>query len=101
MGTALYLTKSEEELLMGIKKTLGLGVASAALGLSLIGGGTFAYFSDKAPLDTQTFTAGTLDLSATATTTTTIALNNLKPGDIVKKEIQLRNIGSLDFGKLF
>ena len=33
---------------MGIKKKLGLGVASAALGLSLIGGGTFAYFNDIA-----------------------------------------------------
>ena len=31
---------------MSIKKKLGLGVASAALGLSLIGSGTYAYFSD-------------------------------------------------------
>ncbi len=29
---------------MSLKKKLGAGVVSAALGLSLIGGGTYAYF---------------------------------------------------------
>lgn len=48
---------------MGIKKTLGFGVATAALGLTLIGGGTFAYFSDSVET-TGTFAAGTLDLNA-------------------------------------
>ena len=33
---------------MGIKQKLGLGVASAALGVALVGGGTYAYFSDTA-----------------------------------------------------
>ncbi|WP_222119322.1 TasA family protein, partial [Bacillus thuringiensis] len=32
---------------MSMKKKLGMGVITAALGLSLIGGGTYAYFSDK------------------------------------------------------
>ncbi|MCU5397508.1 CalY family protein, partial [Bacillus toyonensis] len=32
---------------MSLKKKLGVGVVSAALGLSLIGGGTYAYFSDQ------------------------------------------------------
>ncbi|WP_461181966.1 TasA family protein, partial [Virgibacillus kimchii] len=31
---------------MNIKKQLSMGIMSAALGISLIGGGTFAYFSD-------------------------------------------------------
>ena len=46
---------------MGIKKKLGLGVASAALGLSLIGGGTWAAFNDAATINNH-FAAGTLDL---------------------------------------
>lgn len=62
---------------MGIKKTLGLGVASAALGLSLIGGGTFAYFSDTAQ-STATFAAGTLDLNSDPSVIVNIP--NLKPG---------------------
>lgn len=78
---------------MGIKKTLGLGVASAALGLSLIGGGTFAYFSDTAQ-STATFAAGTLDL--TTNPTEVVNLNNLKPGDIAVRNFTLQNSGSLD-----
>lgn len=78
---------------MGIKKTLGLGVASAALGLSLIGGGTFAYFSDTAQ-STATFAAGTLDLNSDPSVI--VDLNNLKPGDTVTKNFKLKNDGSLD-----
>lgn len=48
---------------MSIKKKVGLSLASEALGLSLIGGGTYAFFSDKAET-TSTFAAGTLDLNA-------------------------------------
>lgn len=78
---------------MGIKKTLGLGVASAALGLSLIGGGTFAYFSDTAQ-STATFAAGTLDLNTNPTEI--VNLQNLKPGDIAVRNFTLQNSGSLD-----
>lgn len=78
---------------MGIKKTLGLGITSAALGLSLIGGGTFAYFSDTAET-TATFAAGTLDLNTDPTQF--IPLNNLKPGDIAVRSFKLKNDGSLD-----
>lgn len=82
---------------MGIKKTLGLGVASAALGLSLIGGGTFAYFSDTAQHQ-QTFAAGTLDLNTDPNVGVTIS--NLKPGDTVTKKFKLVNSGSLDIGSI-
>ena len=54
-----------------------MGVASAALGLSLIGGGTFAYFSDK-EVSNNTFAAGTLDL--TLDPKTLVNIENLKPG---------------------
>ncbi|WNS41861.1 TasA family protein [Paenibacillus sp. MMS20-IR301] len=82
---------------MGIKKTLGLGVASAALGLSLIGGGTFAYFSDTAQ-STATFAAGTLDL--TSDPSVIVDISNLKPGDTVTKNFKLKNSGTLDIGSI-
>ncbi len=82
---------------MGIKKTLGLGVASAALGLSLIGGGTFAYFSDTAT-STATFAAGTLDLNSDPSVI--VNLGNLKPGDTITKNFKLKNDGTLDIGSV-
>jgi spore coat-associated protein N len=82
---------------MGIKKTLGLGVASAALGLSLIGGGTFAYFSDTAE-STATFAAGTLDLNTNPEQN--VNLTNLKPGDIAVRNFTLQNNGTLDIKEL-
>ena len=69
-----------------------MGVASAALGLSLIGGGTFAFFSDK-EVSNNTFAAGTLDL--TLNPKTLVDIKDLKPGDSVKKEFLLKNDGSL------
>jgi spore coat-associated protein N len=78
---------------MGLKKKLGMGVASAALGLSLIGGGTFAFFSDKAETN-NTFAAGTLDLNVDPTTI--IDVNNIKPGDYMYRTFKLINNGSLD-----
>ncbi|HEY4431942.1 MAG TPA: TasA family protein [Paenibacillus sp.] len=82
---------------MGIKKTLGLGVASAALGLSLIGGGTFAYFSDTAT-STSTFAAGTLDLNSDPSVI--VNLDKLKPGDTIKRDFKLNNDGNLDIGSI-
>lgn len=77
---------------MSLKKKLGMGVASAALGLSLIGGGTFAYFSDK-EVSNNTFAAGTLDL--TLDPKTLVDIKDLKPGDSVKKEFLLKNSGTI------
>ncbi|MFC0524322.1 CalY family protein [Pontibacillus salicampi] len=82
---------------MGLKKKLGLGIASAALGLSLVGGGTYAYFSDTAEA-TGSFAAGTLDLSADPTTV--IDVDNLKPGDTMLRSFDLVNGGSLDIGSI-
>ncbi|WP_186579910.1 CalY family protein [Aquibacillus kalidii] len=82
---------------MGIKKKLGLGMASAALGLSLIGGGTYAFFSDSAET-TSTFAAGTLDLNAKPTEI--INIGNLKPGDWMTRSFNLLNDGSLDIASV-
>ncbi|KAA0548337.1 cell division protein FtsN [Bacillus sp. BGMRC 2118] len=78
---------------MSLKKKLGLGVASAALGLSLIGGGTYAYFNDFAETNSK-FAAGTLDLNAAPTTI--IDVTNLKPGDWMNRNFTLKNDGSLN-----
>lgn len=82
---------------MGIKKKLGMGVASAALGLALIGGGTYAYFSDTETTN-NTFAAGTLDLSVDPTTI--IDVTNIKPGDTMARHFKLNNDGSLDISKV-
>jgi len=82
---------------VSLKKKLGMGVASAALGLSLIGGGTFAFFSDK-EVSNNTFAAGTLDL--TLNPKTLVDIKDLKPGDSVKKEFLLKNDGTLDIKEI-
>ncbi|AZK46277.1 TasA family protein [Paenibacillus lentus] len=82
---------------MGLKKALSLGIMTAALGLALIGGGTFAYFSDAVET-TSTFAAGTLDLNAEPTTI--INLDNIKPGDFGIRTFKLLNKGTLDIEKV-
>lgn len=82
---------------MTLKKKLGMGIASAALGISLVGGGTFAYFSDTAEAN-ATFAAGTLDLSADPTTI--IDVDNIKPGDTMLRSFDLVNGGSLDIATI-
>ncbi|OLR25586.1 TasA family protein [Bacillus cereus] len=77
---------------MSFKKKLGVGVVSAALGLSFIGGGTYAYFSHQV-VTNNTFTAGTLDLAMQPTTS--LDLNQLKPGDKILKKFNLKNSGTL------
>ncbi|MBO3792909.1 biofilm matrix protein TasA [Bacillus subtilis] len=78
---------------MGMKKKLSLGVASAALGLALVGGGTWAAFNDIKSKD-ATFASGTLDLSAKENSAS-VNLSNLKPGDKLTKDFQFENNGSL------
>lgn len=68
-------------------------MVSAALGLSFIGGGTYAYFSDQVVTNNK-FAAGTLDLAMNPTTS--LDLNNLKPGDKILKKFNLKNSGTLD-----
>ncbi|MCT2534617.1 CalY family protein [Aquibacillus koreensis] len=82
---------------MGIKKKLGLGIAAAALGISLVGGGTFAYFNDV-ETSNNTFAAGTLDL--TLDPQVIFNVDNLKPGDTMKRYFELQNTGSLDIAKV-
>jgi spore coat-associated protein N len=89
--------KTRRNFEMGIKQKLGLGVASAALGLALVGGGTYAYFSDSAETN-ATFAAGTLDLSANPTTI--VNVSNIKPGDTMLRSFDLVNGGTLDIATI-
>jgi spore coat-associated protein N len=82
---------------MSVKRKLGLGVASAALGLSLIGGGTWAAFNDTATVNNH-FAAGTLDLvvgKAHPSYPISFDLSKMKPGDNVQRMFKLTNAGTL------
>ncbi|MFA1818913.1 TasA family protein [Virgibacillus oceani] len=82
---------------MGIKKQLITAFSIFTLGIGLIGGGTFAYFSDT-EVSSNTFTAGTLDLSVDPTTI--INVENIKPGDSFYRNFELTNEGTLDIEKV-
>ncbi|MFD2208259.1 TasA family protein [Virgibacillus halophilus] len=83
---------------MGMKKQLSMGIMSAALGMTLIGGGTYAYFSSSSTSN-NTFAVGTLDLSVEPTVV--VDVGDLKPGDSVIRDFELQNNGSLDMEKVF
>jgi|SRR5690625_3223035 len=82
---------------MSIKKKLGMSVATAALGLSLVAGGTFAYFSDSEKIE-NTFASGTLDLGLSTDKhgDLNFGVENLKPGDKMVRQVRLMNEGSLN-----
>ncbi|WP_449355057.1 TasA family protein [Virgibacillus natechei] len=82
---------------MGLKKQVGMGIATAALGLTLIGGGTFAYFSDSETTN-NTFAAGTLDLGVEPTEV--INVENIQPGDSMTRDFELQNNGSVDMNEV-
>lgn len=82
---------------MDKKNRFGMGLMSILLGISLIGGGTYAYFSDNKVTD-NTFASGTLDLSVNPNTL--INVKNIKPGDSFLRDFKLVNNGSLDIGKV-
>lgn len=82
---------------MSLKKKLGMGIATAVLGLGLVGGGTFAYFSDTA-VSENTFAAGTLDLAVNPSVI--VDVDNLKPGDWMPSTFKLENNGTLDISKV-
>jgi spore coat-associated protein N len=82
---------------MSIKKKLAMSIATGALAVSMIGGGTYAYFNDVETSVNQ-FAAGTLDL--TLTPQQIINVDNIKPGDWMNKDFKLKNGGSLDIAKV-
>lgn len=86
---------------MSIKKKLAMGIATGALAVSMIGGGTYAYFNDV-EVNNSAFAAGTLDINVTGNDAANaiINVNNIKPGDTMLRDFKLNNIGSLDVSKV-
>jgi len=81
-----------------MKKILGLTVV-ALMVMGLVGGGTWAYFSDVETSAGNTFGAGTLDLevdSENPWATAPISISNIAPGAAsASTNITATNIGSL------
>ncbi|MEQ2527953.1 TasA family protein [Bacillaceae bacterium CLA-AA-H227] len=82
---------------MNVKKRIGLSLASAALGLSLLAGGTYSYFSDTAEAS-GSFVAGTLDLAVDPEVV--INVDGIKPGDWMNRVFYLDNLGSIDISEV-
>jgi spore coat-associated protein N len=80
-----------------MKKILGLTVA-ALLVMGLVGGGTWAYFSDTETSQNNSLTAGTLDLTIGGgnTAVTTFSATAVKPGDSGTGSSVLANTGSMN-----
>jgi len=87
---------------MSIKKKLAMGIATGALAVSMIGGGTYAYFNDV-EVNKSTFAAGTLDINVAGSDADNAIINvkDLKPGDTMIRHFKLNNPGSLDVSKVF
>lgn len=79
-----------------MKKILGLTIA-ALLVIGLVGGVTWAYFSDSEQSTNNSLTAGTLDLTVDGvdTAVTTFSESNKAPGDSGSGSTTLANAGSL------
>lgn len=78
---------------------MSMGILAGTLGVSLIGGGTWAAFNDVEETS-NTFAAGTLDLVVGGTTTMDFEVTNLKPGDSFTKQLVLENNGSLGINQI-
>ena len=84
---------------MNIKKKLLSGMLCLMMGVSLIGGGTWAAFNDMEAV-ANTVQAGTLDFG-TGSATELFKISDLKPGDEMTRSITLRNDGTLDINQVF
>lgn len=86
---------------MSIKKKLAMGIATGALAVSMIGGGTYAYFNDV-ETNVSNFAAGTLDINVAGSDAANaiIDVTNIKPGDTMLRTFKLNNTGSLDVSKV-
>ena len=76
-----------------MKSRMLLSMLIIALVSAVIGGGTMAYFSYKVEVD-NTFTAGTVTITAEENTEVTGDLDNVNPGDCYEKNIDICVTGS-------
>lgn len=88
-----------------MKKILGLGIV-AILVMAMVGGGTWAYFSDTEATTDNILVAGTLDLglantpgtdpTAGTTGTWTVNIDSWAPGDNWSGTLYVQNSGTID-----
>ncbi|WP_339227306.1 TasA family protein [Oceanobacillus sp. FSL K6-2867] len=78
---------------MNLKKSLTVSFITAALGIGLVTGGTFAYFKDTEDSG-NTFAAGLLDLGINKESIITI--EDIVPGDTINGNFELSNNGTVD-----
>ncbi|SDM37919.1 camelysin. Metallo peptidase. MEROPS family M73 [Psychrobacillus sp. OK028] len=86
---------------MSIKQKLAMGILTGGLAISMIGGGTYAYFNDV-EVNNSSFAAGTLDINVAGNDADNAIINvtNIKPGDTMLRTFKLNNTGSLDVSKV-
>lgn len=86
---------------MSLKKKLAMGILTGGLAVSMIGGGTYAYFNDV-EVNNSSFAAGTLDINVKGNDKDNAIINvtNIKPGDWMLRTFKLNNTGSLDVSKV-
>ncbi|MFP7297966.1 TasA family protein [Neobacillus niacini] len=85
---------------MSIKKKMGMGFATMAVGAALIGGGTFAYFNDVETSSGNTFATGTIDLKPEIDGAALFSITNQRPGQSFSGSYTLSNGGTLDIGEI-
>ena len=78
-----------------MKKSLLFSLMVIGAVAVMITAATSAVFTDTATTSTNTFTTGTLDISASTPATFTLPLDGLAPGDVVNSSITVTNLGSL------
>jgi predicted ribosomally synthesized peptide with SipW-like signal peptide len=82
---------------MSLKKKMGAALVTTAFGAALIGGGTFAIFTDTASNTGNTFAAGTVEVSLDKPDGTKyFDISNIAPGDTGSSPVTVTNSGTLE-----
>lgn len=77
-----------------MRSKIFMSMMMIALVAALVGGATFALFTDTTTNANNTFAAGTVKISA-GTQTYTVAVDNMAPGDSIPGSFVVKNEGSL------
>src|SRR3989344_915283 len=90
-----------------MNKKIALSAMSILTSLALLGGATFAFFSDEGTSTDNTFGAGTLDLlldndgvTFLDDVTATFDVDGMAPGDSAAQEISFHNAGSISIAEI-
>ncbi|MBP1759269.1 MAG: hypothetical protein H6Q63_186 [Firmicutes bacterium] len=79
-----------------MKKRILVSLATMGIVATLVGGATFAIFTDQSTNASNTFTAGTLEVEAGAQNTQGVVLTNMAPGDTIDGTFVVTNTGTLE-----